>query len=139
MVLFDPARSADPPISVLLSLISELITDSVNLAFTSVSSGGFLPSENLSSILKNDLQIFVFSITLLIPIFNFFLFYDVFTRQFLFKNHYEDLHIGTLIALLTLFLYFFVIPEEGFANVVLAITSSISTSGLTTYSSFLDL
>jgi len=123
----------------LYSLTDLRLLDSVNLAFTAVSSGGFLPTENLSIILKNDLQIFIFSITLLIPIFNFFLFYDIFSRQFLFKNHYEDLHLGLLIILLSLFFYFFLIPESGFANVLFAITSSISTSGVSTYSSNLDL
>ena len=59
--------------------------------------------------------------------------------QFLFKNHHEDLHLGLLIISLTLFFYFFAIPEEGFANVLFAIISSISTSGITTYSSNLDL
>ena len=123
----------------LYSLTDLRLLDSVNLAFTSVSSGGFLPSDNLSIILKNDLQIFIFSITLLIPIFNFFLFYDFFSRQFLFKNHLEDLHLALLIIVLTLFFYFFLIPEEGFSNVLLSITSSISTSGVSTYSSSLDL
>ena len=123
----------------LYSLTDLRLLDSVNLAFTSVSSGGFLPSDNLSIILKNDLQIFIFSITLLIPIFNFFLFYDFFSRQFLFKNHLEDLHLALLIIVLTLFFYFFLIPDEGFPNVLFAITSSISTSGVSTYSSSLDL
>ena len=123
----------------LYSLTDLRLLDSVNLAFTSVSSGGFLPSDSLSNILKNDLQIFIFSITLLIPIFNFFLFYDFFSRQFLFKNHLEDLHLALLIIVLTLFFYFFLIPDEGFPNVLFAITSSISTSGVSTYSSSLYL
>ena len=49
------------------------------------------------------------------------------------------MHLGTLLILLTLLFYFFVIPEEGFANVLFTITSSISTSGLSMYSSDLDL
>jgi len=123
----------------LYSLTDLRLLDSVNLAFTSISSGGFIPRDNLSNILINNLQIFIFSITLLFPIFNFFLFYDVITRQFLIKNHYEDLHLGLLVILSTLFFYFFVIPDEGFAAVFFAILSSISTSGITTYSSNLDL
>ena len=85
------------------------------------------------------MQIFVLSITLLFPIFNFFLLHDVITGQFSFRNHQEDLHLGLLVILLTLFFYFFAIPNEGFANLFFAITSSISTSGITTYSSNLDL
>ena len=122
----------------LYSLIDIRLFDSFNLAFTTISSGGFIPSDNLFDIITTDLQIFVLSITLLFPIFNFFLLHDVITRQFSFKNHQEDLHLGLLIILLTLFFYFFVISNEGFANVLLAITSSISTSGITTYSSNFD-
>ena len=122
----------------LYSLTDLRLLDSVNLAFTSISSGGFIPSDNLSNILINNLQIFIFAITLLFPIFNFFLFYDVITRQFLIKNHYEDIHLSLLVILSTLFFYFFIIPDEGFTAVFFAIISSISTSGTTTYSSNLD-
>ena len=80
-----------------------------------------IPNDNLTDILRNDLQTFVFSLTLLFPIFNFFLFYDVITRKFLFKNYYEDLHLFLLIVFLSLFFYFLVIPDEGFANVLFGI------------------
>jgi len=123
----------------LYSLMDLRLLDSVNLALTVISSGGFITNDNLSNILTNDLQIFIFSLTLLFPIFNFFLLYDVITRKFLFKNHHEDLHLGLLVIFITLFFYFFLIPEEGFSNVLLAITSSVSTSGISTYSSDLDL
>jgi len=122
----------------LYSLIDIRLFDAFNLAFTTISSGGFIPTDNLSDIIETDLQIFVLSVTLLFPIFNFFLLHDVITRQFSFRNHQEDLHLGLLVILLTLFFYFFVISREGFANVFFAITSSISTSGITTYSSNLD-
>ena len=123
----------------LYSLVGLRLFDSFNLAFTSISSGGFIPSDNLSDILKNNLQIMTFSITLLFAIFNFFLIYDIITRQFSFKNYQEDLHLGLFLILLTLFFYFFVISDEGFSNVFFAIISSLSTSGITTYSSNLDL
>ena len=123
----------------LYSIMGLRLLDSVNLSFTTISSGGFIPNNNLTDILRNDLQTFVFSLTLLFPIFNFFLLYDVITRKFLFKNHYEDLHLFLLIVSLSLFFYFLVIPDEGFANVLFAMTSSISTSGISTYSSDLDL
>ena len=123
----------------LYNLVDIRLLDAFNLAFTTISSGGFIPTDNLSNIVETNLQIFVLSITLLFPIFNFFLLYDVVTRQFSFRKHQEDLHLAVLIILLTLFFYFFVIPNGGFANVFFAITSSISTSGITTYSSDFDL
>ena len=123
----------------LYSLLDIRLLDAFNLAFTTISSGGFIPTENLSNIIETDLQTFVLSITLLFPIFNFFLLHDIITKQFLFRNHQEDIHLGLLIILSTLFFYFFVISEEGFANVFFAVTSSISTSGIATHSLNFDI
>ena len=41
----------------LYSLVDIRLLDSVNLAFTTISSGGFIPSDNLSDIIKNNIQI----------------------------------------------------------------------------------
>jgi trk system potassium uptake protein TrkH len=123
----------------LYTLVDVRLLDSFNLAFTTISSGGFIPTENLSNIIESKLQIFILSITLLFPIFNFFLIHDVITRQFSFRKHQEDLHLASLIISLTLIIYFFVIPDEDFANVLFSITSSISTSGITTFTPSDDL
>ena len=123
----------------LYSLINIRLLDAFNIAFTTISSGGFIPTKDLSNIVETNLQIFVLSITLLFPIFNFFLIYDLLTKQFSFKNSQEDLHLASLIILFTLFFYFFIIPNEEFVNVFFAITSSISTSGITTFSPNFDL
>ena len=123
----------------LYSLINVRLLDAFNLAFTTISSGGFLPTNNLSNIVSSNLQIFVLSITLLFPIFNFYLLFNILTKQFTFKNHQEDIHLGVMIVILTLLFYFFIIPNEEFGSVFLAITSSISTSGIATYSSNFDV
>ena len=123
----------------LYSLTDLRLLDSVNLAFTSMSAGGFIPKSDLSGILLNNFQIFVFSITLLFPILNFFLFHDIITRKFLFNNYLEDLHLILLIILSTLLFYFFLVQEDGLANIFFAVTSSISTSGIATYSPSTDL
>ena len=123
----------------LYSLINIRLLDAFNISFTTISSGGFIPTNDLSNIVETNLQIFVLSITLLFPIFNFFLIYDLLTKKFSFKNSQEDLHLASLIILFTLFFYFFVIPNEEFVNVFFAITSSISTSGITTFSPNFDL
>ena len=121
------------------SLLNIRLLDSFNLAFTIISSGGFLPTESLSNITTNNLQVLVLSFTLLFPIFNFYLLFKIFTKQFKFRDHQEDLHLGIIIITLTLLFYFFIIPNEGIAAVFLAVTSSISTSGISTYSSNFDV
>ena len=55
----------------LYSLVDIRLLDAFNLACTTISSGGFIPTDNLSNIVDNNSQIFVLSITLLFPIFNF--------------------------------------------------------------------
>ena len=123
----------------LYSLIDIRLLDAFSLAFTTISSGGFVPADNLSNIIENNLQIFILSLTLLFPIFNFFLLHDIITGQFSYRNHQEDFHLAILIILLTLLFYFFVIPNIEFTSLFFVITSSISTSGITTYSSNFDL
>ena len=123
----------------LYSSIGLRLLDSFNLAFTTISSGGFIPNDSLSKILKSEIQIFIFSISLLLPIFNFFLLYDLISGKFSFRKYQEDLHLFSLITLSVLILYFLIVPSESFANVFFAVTSSISTSGITTYSSNIDL
>ena len=120
-------------------LIDIRLLDAFNLGFTTVSAGGFIPSDDLSSIINTNPKIFILSLTLLFPIFNFFLLFDFVTKKFTFKNYQEDLHLIGLIAVLTLFFYFFLVPNESFVKIFFAIVSSVSTSGITTYSPNLDL
>ena len=115
------------------------LLDSFNLAFTAISSGGFIPTEDISGILINKYLIFIFSLTLLFPIFNFYLFFNIFTRKFDYKNHQEDLHLLILILISILFFYIFAISDENIFSLSLAVISSISTSGLGVYSSESDI
>ena len=64
-------------IFVILNLISIRSFNSLNLAFTIISSGGFLPSNELSNILKNNTQIFIFSLLLLFSYFSIFFTYNL--------------------------------------------------------------
>ena len=123
----------------LYSLVNIRLFDAFNLAFTSISAGGFISSENLSNIIVTNFQVFILSITLLFPIFNFFLLYDIVTKKFSFRNYQEDIHLIILIIIFTLFFYFFLNKDGSFADIFFAVVSSISTSGITTYSSDLDL
>jgi trk system potassium uptake protein len=110
------------------------LLESFNLAFTVISAGGFFSTNNLSSIILNDIQIFVLSVALLIPIFNFFILFDIVTKKFKFKNYQEDLHLTVFILFSILFFYFFINSNESFVKIFLAVISSIATSGLTVYS-----
>jgi trk system potassium uptake protein len=123
----------------LYTILDLRLFDAYNLSFTVISSGGFLPEENLSNILINDSQIFFLSVTFLIPILNFYLFFNIFIKKFTFRDYQEDLHLCILITFLTSLLYFFIIPNENFVNAFLAVTSSISTSGIFIDNSYSNL
>ena len=123
----------------LYSLANIRLLDSLNLALTVISSGGFLAKNLLSDIVINKTQLFILSITLLFPIFNFYLIFKIFTKQFTFKDHQEDSHLLIIVVLLTLLFYFFIIPDEGIFSILLAVISSVSTSGISIYSSNFDV
>ena len=114
------------------------LLDSFNLAFTTISSGGFIPTDNLSNIIIHQYQLFIVTLTLLLPIFNFYLFFKIFTGKFNLNNHQEDLHLGFLILFLILFIYFFIISDENVFSVSFAVISSIATSGISVNSSNFD-
>ena len=123
----------------LYTLVDIRLFDAFNLAFTIISSGGFIPSNNLSNIVNNNLQVFVISLTLLFPIFNFFLLFDIISKKFTFKSHHEDIHLGIIIIILTFIFYFFINEDKIFVNVFFSIVSSLSTSGITLTAPDFDL
>ena len=126
-------------IIVIFKIFNVRLFDSFNLAFTTVSSGGFLSKNSLNNITSSNLQIFILSICLLFPILNFYLLFKIITREFIFKNYLEDLHLLSIIFLTTLFFYFFVIPTDNLSNILLYVTSSISTSGISVYTADKDI
>ena len=66
----------------LLFLFSGIrLFDGMNLSLTIISSGGFLPVDSLENIIRSNFQSFLLCITFLIPILNFYLFYNIFFSQ----------------------------------------------------------
>ena len=96
-------------IFIILNLISIRTFDSLNLAFTIISSGGFLPVNELSNILKNNTQIIIFSFLLLFSFFSIFFSYNlIFIRKKNINFFYEDLHlIYYLLVVFSIFFLFF--------------------------------
>jgi len=117
-------------IFIILNFFSIRTFDSLNLALTIISSGGFLPVNELSNIIKDNSQVVVISILMLLSFFSLFFIYNLF---FLKKKNinffYEDLHLAIyLIAVIAIFFLFFSF-NYNFSYNLLAITSSISNIG----------
>ena len=117
-------------IFIILNLISIRSFDSLNLAFTIISSGGFLPVNDLSSILKDNIQIIIFSFLLLLSFFSIFFSYNLFSINKRDTNFfYEDLHlIVYLIFVILVFLLFFSFNNDFTIN-LLSLSSSVSNIG----------
>ena len=64
-------------IFIVLNLLNIRSFNSLNLAFTIISSGGFLPTNELSNILVNNTQIIIFSLLLLFSYFSIFFSYNL--------------------------------------------------------------
>ena len=117
-------------IFIILKFLSIRTFDSLNLAFTIISSGGFLPTNELSSILRNDTQIIFFSLLLLLSYFSIFFSYNlVFLKKKNINFFYEDLHlIFYYLAVVSIFFLFFSYNNDFSIN-LLSLSSSMSNVG----------
>ena len=117
-------------IFIILNIFSIRTFDSLNLAFTIISSGGFLPVNDLSHIVKENSQIIILSLLMLLSFFSIFFSYNLFFS----KNRniyffYDDLHlIIYLIIVISVFFLFFSFNNDFLSN-LLSICSSISNIG----------
>ena len=117
-------------IFIILNIFSIRAFDSLNLAFTLISSGGFLPVNDLSNIIKGNLQVIIVSILMLLSFFSIFFIYNlIFFKKKNINFLYEDLHLLTyLIVIITIFFIFFSFNNE-FSNNLLSVSSSVSNIG----------
>ena len=127
-------------IFIILELIGLRTFNSVNLALTLISSGGFLPFNDVSVILNTDFKKIVFSILMLISFFSIFFIYNL----ILFKNRdknffYEDYNLLLYLIILVLVFLLFFGYNNNFINIVFSIFSSISNIGISLNSNFTNL
>ena len=117
-------------IFLVLNLISVRSFDSLNLAFSIISSGGFLPTNELSNILKSNTQIIFFSLLLLFSYFSIFFCYNLlFIKKKNINFFYEDLHlIFYFVIVVSIFFLFFSFNKDFSIN-LLSISSSMSNIG----------
>jgi len=113
----------------LLFLISDVrLFDSLNLTMTVISSGGFLPTNSLSEIIRNNFQSVLLSFTFLLSILNLYIFYNIFLRRDNIKHHSEDLYL--IILILFFSILFYLISGKNLTTVSINVLSSIGNSGI---------
>jgi len=118
-------------IFIILNIFGIRSFNSLNLAMTVISSGGFLPVNELSSILINDRQIVIFSFSMLVSFFSIFFVYNlIFFRKKNLNFFYEDIHLFLyFIIIVTIFFIFFSFDNK-FIYSFLSLVSSISNIGI---------
>ena len=118
-------------IFVILKIFDLRSLDSFNLAMTLISSGGFIPVNNLSSIINTNTKEIVFSLTMLVSFFSIFLSYNLFfIRNKNISFFQEDILL--LIYFLTLLIFFYLLFnfDYNFSVILLSLVSSISNIGI---------
>ena len=113
----------------LMFLISGIrLFDSLNLTMTVISLGGFLPTDSLNDIVRNNFQSIVLCFAFLISILNFYLFYNILLARDNLKEHREDIYIIFLVLVFSIIFYF--INDLNLSSVFINILSSVGTSGI---------
>ena len=127
-------------IFIILELIGLRTFNSVNLSLTLISSGGFLPFNDISIILNTDFKKIVFSFLMLISFFSIFFIYNLILFRNRDKNFfYEDYNLLLYVVILVLVFLFFFGYNNDFINIVFSIFSSISNIGISLNSEFTNL
>ena len=117
-------------IFIILSIFDIRLFNSLNLAMTIISSGGFLPSNNLSNILINNSQVIITSILLLTSFFSIFLIYNlIFAKNYNLNFFNEDIHLSFYFLSLVIIFFVFLNFDNNFSELFLSLTSSVSNIG----------
>ena len=118
-------------IFVILNFFGIRLFNSLNLAMTIISSGGFLPVNKLSSILINDFQVIIFSFLMLISFFSIFFTYNlIFLRNKNLNFFYEDIHLFLYFIVVVSIFFIFFSYDASFTISFFSIVSSISNIGI---------
>jgi len=89
--------------------------NSFNLAMVVSSAGAFLPTNELSEIIKFSSQKIILTVALTFSVLNIYFFYSFFTKSNILKRHQEDLYILIAVFFFSMMLFFF-IQETSFLN-----------------------
>ena len=117
-------------IFIILNIFSIRSFNSLNLAFTLISSGGFLPVNDFSNIIKDNTQTVVVALLMLISFFSIFFTYNIISFKKKDVNFfYEDLHLIVYFLIVTSIFFLFFSFDNEFSSNLLSITTSISNIG----------
>ena len=117
-------------IFIILSLADIRAFISFNLSLSLISSGGFLPVNNLEAIVNTKFKEIILSFMMLVSFFSLFFTYNlIFFHKRNINFFSEDLYLGFYLIFLVSFFFLFLNIDDNFSSIFLAICSSISNIG----------
>ncbi len=116
---------------IILNLMNLRAFDAFNLSMSIISSGGFLPVNNIDSIISSDLKKIVLSLIFLVSFFSLFLSYNIIYFKKKNLNFFiEDFYLLVYFFVLIIIFFIFFNQNNNFPSILFAITSSISNIGI---------
>ena len=117
-------------IFILLTSSGIRLFEGFNTSMTIVSAGGFLPTNFLDDIVRQENQKVIFSFCMLIPFFNLYLIYNMLTGNRSLINNQEDLYLLIMLLFILIIIYIFFNNIYGFSSILFVVLSSMSNIGL---------
>ena len=114
-----------------LKLINLRTFDSFNIAMTIISSGGFLPVNDINSIVNSNFKEIIFSFLMLFSYFSLFLFYNIlFLKEKSLNFFAEDIYLLVYFLILLIIFFIFFNFDYNFSTILFSLTSSMSNIGI---------
>ena len=127
-------------IFILLTMSNIRSFNSLNLAMTLISSGGFLPTNNLENIINNKTKEIVLSFTMLLSFFSLFLSYNLLTIKNKSINFFqEDFYLLIYFCFLVVLFFVFFNSTFTFSEILISLSSSISNIGISLNRSYQNM
>ena len=118
-------------IFITLKLINLRTFDAFNFSLTLISSGGFLPVNNIDIIFQTELSKLILSILMLISFFSLFLAYNlVFFKKKNINYLSEDFNLLVYLLVVLSIIFIFFNNDNNFLNLLVSVTSSVSNIGI---------
>ncbi len=114
-----------------LKLINLRTFDSFNIAMTIISSGGFLPVNDIGGIVNSNFKEIIFSFLMLFSYFSLFLFYNIlFLKKKSLNFFAEDIYLLIYFLILLIVFFIFFNFDYNFSTILFSLTSSMSNIGI---------
>ena len=123
-------------IFIILNFTGLRVFDSFNLSMTIISSGGFLPVNNLSEVINTNTKEIILSFLMFLSFFSLYLSYNLLTTKKNINFYQEDFYLFIYLFIIIFLVYYLDDTNNNFSTLLLSISSSISNIGFTTEGSY---